>query len=285
MNESGPKLAALPPDGNSDLEAVLAAWHDATVRLEGTHNALRAEVRRLTDELEAKNVQLARKNRLADLGQMASHVAHEVRNSLVSVTLYLSLLRRRISDDSGSVDVVDRICGDLTSLDAIVGDLLSFSSERAPKYTAVPVRTIVSEIVDSLRPQLDAQHVEPDLDIPASLTVSADREMLRRALLNLTLNALDAMPDGGQLVVTAIDSGHRIELEIADSGLGLNDEVIGRAFEPFFTTKSTGTGLGLAIVDQIAQAHGATVEAANCPEGGAAFTLCFARTQVLEAAA
>src|ERR1051325_8905344 len=93
----------------TDLQAGLAAWHVATVRLEQTHEALRCEVRRLTDELELKNRELARKNRLADLGQMASHVAHEVRNSLVPMKLYLSLLKRRIDVDRGSVDVLDKV--------------------------------------------------------------------------------------------------------------------------------------------------------------------------------
>ena len=119
-------------DASADLETVLAAWHGATVRLEQTHEALRAEVRRLTDELEIKNRELARKNRLADLGQMASHVAHEVRNNLVPVTLYLSLLRRRISDDSGSRDIVDKVEAGFTALDATVNDLLHFTADRDP---------------------------------------------------------------------------------------------------------------------------------------------------------
>ena len=85
-------------DRRAELEQVLAAWHGATLRLEQTHEALRTEVCRLTDELEVKNRELARKNRLADLGQMASHVAHEVRNNLVPVSLYLSLLRRRLTE-------------------------------------------------------------------------------------------------------------------------------------------------------------------------------------------
>ena len=88
---------------------MLAAWNTATVRLQETHEALRTEVRRLTDELEVKNRELARKNRLADLGQMASHIAHEVRNNLVPVTLYLSLLRRRRKDDSGSLDILEKL--------------------------------------------------------------------------------------------------------------------------------------------------------------------------------
>ena len=96
-----PRLEGLAGGDDMELHAVLAAWHSATDRLQQTHEVLRREVRRLTEELEVKNRELARKNRLADLGQMASHVAHEVRNSLVPITLYLSLLRRQLAETSG----------------------------------------------------------------------------------------------------------------------------------------------------------------------------------------
>ena len=108
MSEVEEEPTILPLERTADLKAVLAAWSTATVRLQQTHEALRAEVCRLTDELEVKNRELARQNRLADLGQMASHIAHEVRNNLVPVTLYLSLLRRRVSDDRGSLDALPR---------------------------------------------------------------------------------------------------------------------------------------------------------------------------------
>src|SRR5690606_27699141 len=150
---------AAVPDATADLETVLAAWHDATVRLEQTHEALRGEVRRLSDELEIKNRELARKNRLADLGQIASHVAHEVRNSLVPVTLYLSLLRRRISDDSGAIDILNKVTAGFTVLDAMVNDLLHFTADRAPQQESVNVRQLVEEVRQSLAPQLEAQGI------------------------------------------------------------------------------------------------------------------------------
>lgn len=262
-------------DGSADLETVLAAWHDATVRLEHTHEALRGEVRRLTDELEIKNRELARKNRLADLGQIATHVAHEVRNSLVPVTLYLSLLRRRISEDSGAIDILNKVSTGFTVLDAMVNDLLHFTADRAPHRELVSVRDVVEDVCQSLAPQMDAQEIGPEIDVPADAAVLADRDMLRRAVLNLTLNALDAMPDGGRLVITGVDCPDGFELEVADSGEGLSDEVRRRAFEPFFTTKNSGTGLGLAIVEHILELHQGRVLAQNCPDGGAAFTLQF----------
>jgi two-component system sensor histidine kinase HydH len=91
------------------------------------------------------------------------------------------------------------------------------------------------------------------------------------------LNAIDAMPHGGSLVITSYDGPDGFELEVADTGPGLSDEVRKRLFEPFYSTKSTGTGLGLAVVYHVAQAHGGDVTATNCPEGGAAFTIRLAR--------
>ncbi len=276
----------LPLDGSADLQTVLAAWHGATVRLEQTHEALRSEVQRLTHELEAKNRELARQSRLADLGQMASHIAHEVRNSLVPVTLYLSLLRRRLSEDTGSRELVDRIAGGFTAIDATVNDLLHFTADRDPQWQNFKVHGLVEEVFDSLAPQFAGQGIQTYVDVPTAENCVADRDMLRRALLNLSLNALDAMPDGGQLVVTTHASSFGLEIEVADSGPGLTTEARQRAFEPFFTTKSNGTGLGLAIVDRIAEVHGGDIAAANCPEGGAAFTIRIpSRSLSLKAAA
>jgi signal transduction histidine kinase len=266
-------MEAAAPVSARDLETVLEAWHTATSRLEQTHEALRAEVRRLTFELEAKNRELARKDRLADLGQMATHVAHEVRNSLVPVSLFLSLLRRHVRHDAGAMEIVEKVSASFRELDATVNDLLSFAADREPRCAPVEVTRLLNDVRDSIAPQLMAQGIRLALDAPRCLVLDADREMLRRALLNLSLNAVDAMPAGGDLLITVTAASDGVELEVADSGPGLSDEARRRAFEPFFTTKHSGTGLGLAIVYRVAEAHGGTVRAMNCPEGGAAFTL------------
>lgn len=257
----------------SDLETVLAAWHGATLRLEQTHEALRCEVQRLTDELEIKNRELARKNRLADLGQMASHIAHEVRNNLVPVALYMSVLRRRIADDAEAIAVFDKVENGLTSLKATVNDLLNFAAERDPQLTTVLLPALLEDVFVSLAPQLDAQSIDLVTDIPERLAAEADCDMLRRAALNLLLNALDAMPEGGRLSVRAWADDDSVALEIADSGPGLSEESRRRAFEPFYTTKPTGTGLGLAIVYRMAEAHGGSVSVENPSGGGASFTI------------
>ena len=268
-----PPAKVLLQAGPVDLERILDAWNTATERLQQTHQALRSEVKRLTDELEIKNRELARKNRLADLGQLASHIAHEVRNSLMPMTLYSTLLRRRLSADRDSLETLDKIDSGLTALDATVNDLLHFTTDREPDRTTFLLGQLVDEVHASLAPQLDAQHICVTTSIPSGLTISADREMLRRALLNLFLNALDAMSTGGVLQIKVVKSPSAIQLEVADNGTGISNEHVGRLFEPFFTTKGGGTGLGLAIVERIATTHGGTITARRNDDRGAAFTL------------
>lgn len=257
----------------ADLEVVLAAWQEATSRLEQTHEALRAEVRRLTDELEVKNRELARKNRLADLGQMASHVAHEVRNNLVPVTLYLSLLRRRVAGDAECGRILEKVASGFTALDATVNDLLHFTADRDPQLQTFALAPLADDVFAALAPQLAAQGIRATAQVPEDLSLTADRHMLRRAILNLVLNAVDAMPGGGRIEIRAAAQDDTVELEVADTGTGLSEETLGRAFEPFFTTKSAGTGLGLAIVYRVAEVHRGEVTAANRRGGGASFTL------------
>jgi signal transduction histidine kinase len=275
MSQTANPIDPTTLDASADLQTILAAWHTATLRLEQTHDALRDEVQQLTAELEIKNRELARKNRLADLGQMASHVAHEVRNNLVPVTLYLSMLRRRLAGDVEELDMLEKVNAGFRAMDVMVNDLLHFTSDRDPQATIVPLRKLAADIEASLAPQLAAQKIRFELAISPQHALRADGEMLRRAVLNLVLNALDAMPGGGTLTVGTTVAPGSLELYVADSGPGLPAEVLPRVFEPFFTTKQGGTGLGLAIVSRIAEAHGGIVTAANASRAGAVFTLRF----------
>jgi signal transduction histidine kinase len=278
MNET-----TTPTAGELDLQTILEAWNTATQRLQQTHELLREEVSRLTDELEAKNHELARRNRLADLGQMASHVAHEVRNGLVPMKLYLSLLRRRICEDSGAVDIVDKINSGFSGLETVVNDLLHFAAHRDPQLAEFDLRGLVQDLCESLAPRFETEQIQAVLEFDEPCTIVGDAEMIKRAVLNLVLNSVDAMVSGGTLVITGICSADGYQLEVADSGDGLDEETLQHLFEPFYTTKGHGTGLGLAIVERIAQMHQGAVQAMNCPEGGAAFTLQIPRLTAAEA--
>src|SRR5688572_23319429 len=187
------KQATAPLGGDPlELQAILTAWNEATDRLQRTHETLRAEVRRLSDELESKNRELARRNRLADLGQMASHVAHEVRNGLVPLKLYLSLLKRRVREDAQGSEIVGNVETGFAALEVIVSDLLHFSAHRDPKLQVISPGALAHDLCQSLQPQFAAQGIRAAVDAPLELRATADADMLRRALLNLILNAVDA---------------------------------------------------------------------------------------------
>lgn len=256
-----------------DLAAAFASWEGVTQRLEHTHQRLQQEVARLTRELEEKNRQLARKNRLADLGEMAAHIAHELRNPLVAVQLYVSLLQRDLPDDAGCRAMVRKVQAALNGLNVTLTDLLHFASDGRPDPCPQRLLPLAEEVVRSLQPQLDQSGVHVSLEIEPELDVLADREMLQRALVNMAMNGVEAMPDGGRLTISAHESGATLSVSVADSGCGISDETRQQLFEPFFTTKAAGTGLGLAIVYRIVEAHHGAIEVRNRPEGGAVFTL------------
>jgi two-component system sensor histidine kinase HydH len=229
----------------------------------GSPDALRAEVCRLIGQLESKSRELASGNRL-------SQFEH---GGVAPLMFDLSALRRRLSGDAESLALIENVETGVLALRATFHALLTLTSGRKPKPQWINVRQVVEEVCASLNAHISAQRIETTVDVPGHLSLMADREMLRAAIMNLASNAVEAMPRGGRLVFTSYMSHRGVELEVADSGPGLSEEVAEQLFEPFFTTKSDAIGLGLAIVHRIAQAHHGEVAAANCPEGGAAFTL------------
>jgi len=266
----------------ADLQTVLTAWHDATVRWEQTQAELQAEVVRLTAAVRQQH-SYAGRARSEQLGHVAAQVAHGIRNNLAPATLYLNLLRRRVLDDPLALELVQKAERSCAAADARIDNILHLTMERPPMLRSVDLRALIEDVHSSLRTRLLAQGVMTSVDVPLHTTLLADYAMLRQAVYNLTINALDAMPRGGDLVVTAWSGKGGVELEIADSGHGLSDEARQRAFDPFFSTKC-GAGLGLPIVQRLIEAQGGNVVATNCPEGGAAFTLRIPQ-RALEAAA
>jgi signal transduction histidine kinase len=143
----------------------------------------------------------------------------------------------------------------------------------------------VEEVVQALESRCQDPAIETTIDVPADLIVTADRTMIRRAVENLILGGIAAMPGGGSLVATSAAGPAAVELEIADTGPALSDDARRCAFDPSGTTERGASGWELAMVRRIAELHGGSVTATNCPEGGVAFTLRIPRRAALEAAA
>jgi signal transduction histidine kinase len=163
--------------------------------------------------------------------------------------------------------------------------MISMPPSSRPQWCTFDLRALVIDICRSLSRQISSPSVDVVIDIPTRQMITADGDMLRQAVANLVIHAIDTMPDGGSLVVTSSTGPNTVDLEIADSGPGLPEEMQHQSDGELYQTSSGTVDFGLAVVCRIAQLHGGKVTAANCPEGGAAFTLSIPRAVAVEKAA
>jgi signal transduction histidine kinase len=257
-----------------ELAAIISAYSEVTQQLRQSHERLNDEVRKLRQEVENKNRELARRERLAALGEMATGVAHEIRNPLGSIQLFASLLERDLQALPQAQRLVRKISCGVDSLDRIVGDILDFAGHREPRPDRVALAALIAGAVDAAQGRVQQRQATVEVDaVIGDAEVWADRAQLERVVLNVVLNALDASPEKGRVYIGVRRGGDWVAIDVLDQGPGVPDAVMERIFNPFFTTKEHGTGLGLAIVHRIMESHGGAVRVQNRPEGGACFTL------------
>jgi C4-dicarboxylate-specific signal transduction histidine kinase len=233
------------------------------------------------DELERANRALAdareslvRTEKLATVGRLAAGVAHEVGNPLGAIAGYAEVARDRLRRGAAGEadDFLARIGAEARRIDTIVHDLLDFARPAEPALAPVAVRAAVEAAVRLARPQPRFRGVEVALDLPAALPPAlADARRLEQVLLNLLLNAGDAMGGAGRLEIGARAEAGVVEIAVADRGPGIPAGDLPRIFDPFFTTKppGAGTGLGLSICHRLVESFGGSIEAANREGGGA----------------
>jgi two-component system sensor histidine kinase HydH len=213
------------------------------------------EVRRLEQELE-------RNKRLASLGNLAAGVAHEIRNPLSSIKGFATYFRDRLKDRPEDQSTATTMIQEVERLDRVIGQLLEFARPSRLKITSVRMSDLVQHSLKLIEADIRTRHIEVQSDVPANLHVPMDGDRISQVLLNLYLNAIQAMGEGGTLRVKIerIERQRQTRISVTDNGQGIDSENLDRIFDPYFTTKSDGTGLGLAIVHKIVQAHGGEVE-------------------------
>jgi len=261
-------------DRERELGAIVLAYSDVTDRLKVAHENLGREVRRLSDELAAKNQELRRRERLAALGEMAAGLAHEVRNPLGGIALSANKLERELSNMPSAKSTASRISNAVRDLDRLVAEILDFAQEDRLERSEQMLGDLLQHVVTQVEPRAEANGATVEVTChPPDMRLNCDPHRLGRVLLNLVLNGLQAAGADGRVRMAARKTDSFIELEVTDNGPGISPEHLDRIFNPFFTTKSTGTGLGLAIAHRIVEAHGWTLRASNQPGGGASFLI------------
>ncbi|MBN1206380.1 MAG: GAF domain-containing protein [Myxococcaceae bacterium] len=227
------------------------------------------------EELARTQEQLVQRERLAALGELAAVVAHEVRNPLGAIFNSVSYIRRLIGAGNPALPVVEVVAEEADRLNRIVDDLLHFARPPSPSPTPVPLRRLLEEAVRSALVDASGE-VEVEWALEAEVPVLVDERMIRQAFINLALNSVQAMSQGGTLRVGVrrpAGPRHEVQVEFSDTGPGIPAELRARIFEPFFTTKAKGTGLGLAIVKRIVESHAGRVVLESEPGRGTTFRL------------
>jgi PAS domain S-box-containing protein len=215
------------------------------------------------DSLESINTQLQVSERLAALGRITAGVAHEVKNPLNSMRLWLENLKEALPrgmDDSAqqAVHVLDN---EIDRLDAVVKRFLDFSRPMDVRLEPTQLANLLREVLEVAAPQLEKAHVHVAQLLPIGIPeVFVDRALLKQAVLNLVLNAVDAMPNGGQLQLTLSRRGDMAEITVADTGKGIPLEHRQKVFQLFFTTRPGGSGIGLASTFRIVQLHNGSID-------------------------
>ncbi len=228
----------------------------------------------LFQDLKHKDRQMMQSEKLAALGEMAASFVHEIRNPLGIILGSVETLRKKVSESVQS-EMLQFICEESERIDRMLSNFLDFAKPKLPAFQEVDLRRIMektSELISMAarnRKVKISQEYPPD---PVSLWI--DPEQVREALVNLELNALEAMPLGGEMKLSLTPNGSQgVMIRVSDTGVGLPPGAESKIFDPFFTTKEKGTGLGLSIVYRVAKNHGGTIAALPNDGGGTTFIL------------
>ena len=206
--------------------------------------------------------QLAHTEKVATLGRVAAQVAHEVRNPLAGLLLYSEHLKGKLDGKltNGDAQLVDKIIDTINNLTATTEQILNFARPVTLAPRRVDLNGVATDVIQLLGTEITAHHIETELQLDDSPVAGMlDEPSIRAATLNLVLNAVQAMPNGGQLTIATTRSGGSLHMDIRDTGAGMSADQLKNLFEPFRTTKSRGLGLGMPYAQKIINQHGGQI--------------------------
>ncbi len=229
----------------------------------------------LTERVEMRH-HLARMERLVSLGRLSAGIAHEIRNPLTGLSLLLDELHDRLITSSGDQALIRRALAEIERLEGLVNELLEFAALPKLRLQHDAIGGVLADTLFLVKGQCRKAGIDLQREIPDDLpSFPLDRDKLKQALLNLLANAIEAMPHGGILRLSAARAEDQLRISVTDSGEGIAAERLPLIFEPFYTSKGEGTGLGLSITHNIVSEHGGRIEVESQPGNGSTFTLWF----------
>ncbi|MFP4380694.1 MAG: cache domain-containing protein [Candidatus Sumerlaeia bacterium] len=226
---------------------------------------------------EATSRQVSQSEKLASIGRLAAGIAHEINNPLGAVVTMSHLLREKIGQEQDDIEDLDLIIRETSRVSEIVKGLLDFSREMPSEKRPVDMTEVIESTLKLIQGDKSFRHIDIQKELPPEglPLVYADRNQMQQVLINISLNACQAMPEKGLLKVRAYEENQRLKIEIRDTGVGIPEENLGKIFEPFFTTKAAekGTGLGLSVTYGIIDKHGGHIEVDSTVGEGTTFTI------------
>ncbi len=269
---SEPDLRMLRSMGEQAALAVRNAQLYA--ELQGYAQTLEDKVARRSQELQAAHAELIRAEKLAALGRMAAGIAHEVNNPLQPI---LNCLEVAIEDTENGTQPDPEILrvaeNEVQRIKSIVARLLDFARPGSTEKSLIDLPALIGEVLLLTSTQLERAGVHLMHRLYAAPPIPGSPTQLKQVLLNLVLNAMEAMPDGGDLEVMLYPENSGTVISVRDTGIGMDAETVSQIFDPFYSTKGEGTGLGLAVTYGIIEGHGGTIQVESQPNQGTRFTI------------
>lgn len=229
------------------------------------------------DVTDMRRLQLLanRNDRMKELGEMAAQMAHEIRNPLGGIKGFASLLKRDLKDHPQQQHMAEQIIEGTDSLNTLVTQVLDYARLPQPHFECMDMKAFLQEIGQHIRADEDfnKQNIALKLELDKNIFLDIDQHLFKSALLNLIVNSIQAMPQGGLLTLSMHQNDKWVILEISDTGEGISRENLEKVFSPFFTTKPCGNGFGLAEVHKTILAHHGTVEVRSVVGKGTTFTI------------
>jgi signal transduction histidine kinase len=231
-------------------------------------------------ELQDSFEQIKRADRLSAIGQLSASLAHEIRNPLASIDGAANLIESPQTSEEmrkGSLAIIHK---EIQRLNRLLTNLLDFARPRKPEFQPVDASRLIDAIINLAGHSAEQKGIALRKEVSMSVpSIECDPEQMKQVILNLTINAIQAMAGPGEVLMSAKPSDSSVMISVSDQGPGVAEENLDKIFNPFFTTKEAGTGLGLSVVHQIVTQHGGVVNAERNPNGGMTFSLTVPQQQ------